>query len=225
MIEPVTTVTPDYIHPALHGSLYWTKELHLDPRNTKVHSDRSLETIASSLQMFGQDKPIIVRRQTGVIIAGNGTYQAATQILKWDVIACVLTDMTEAQARARAIADNRTSEVGSSYDNTELLRQIEEIQAAEIDMDSLGFAPVDVDKIRSIVESAQAENNSAAGGGNGGGDEPPAFGTPVLVTEEQRQVFELARAKVFEQTGADEESMSDGRALELICGDFIAGVP
>jgi ParB-like chromosome segregation protein Spo0J len=47
------------------------------------------------------------------VLAGNHTLRAATQ-LKWDAIAVVWTDDDELFAKARALADNKTAELGSS---------------------------------------------------------------------------------------------------------------
>jgi len=62
----------------------------------------------------------------------------------------------------------------------------------------------------------------ARGGGGGTGDDGgPEMGKPVKVTADQRAIFDQAAAAVRTQEGAD---LSDGRILELICGDFLAGI-
>src|SRR5262249_46324156 len=50
--------------------------VHPDPANVRLHDERNLEAIKSSLARFGQQKPIVVDRQ-GVVRAGNGTHAAA----------------------------------------------------------------------------------------------------------------------------------------------------
>ena len=52
--------------------------LTLDPTNARKHSDLNLRAIASSLQRFGQRKPIVV--QGNIVLAGNGTLEAAKSI-------------------------------------------------------------------------------------------------------------------------------------------------
>jgi hypothetical protein len=83
--------------------------LHEDPRNARRHPTRNLDAIKASLRDLGQQKPIVVDRK-GKIVAGNGTYRAA-QALGWDKIAVVEFQGTEKEARAFAIADNRTAEL------------------------------------------------------------------------------------------------------------------
>jgi len=83
--------------------------VHLDPSNVRKHNERNLETIAASLQRFGQQKPIVVDAK-GIIRAGNGTY-AAAKSLGWKEIGIVRTKLEGAEAIAYAIADNRTAEL------------------------------------------------------------------------------------------------------------------
>ena len=46
--------------------------VRLDDRNARTHDDKNLETIANSLDRFGQQKPIVIDGD-GVVIAGNRT--------------------------------------------------------------------------------------------------------------------------------------------------------
>ena len=52
-------------------------QLHHDPSNARVYSDRNIEAIKSSLAMFGQIKPVVVQRAGMIVRAGNGTLAAA----------------------------------------------------------------------------------------------------------------------------------------------------
>jgi ParB-like chromosome segregation protein Spo0J len=84
-------------------------ELKNDPANARKHSSRNLKAIRDSLDVFGQQKPIVVDSR-GVVIAGNGTLEAARE-LGWDDIAVTVTDLDPAHAQAFGIADNRTAEL------------------------------------------------------------------------------------------------------------------
>ena len=50
---------------------------------------------------------------------------------------------------------------------------------------------------------------------------PPKMGRPVRVTKEQRQTIDQAVHTLRQQEG--DLNISEGRALELIAADFIAG--
>jgi len=72
--------------------------------------------VSLSLDRFGQAKPIVGRHfdKRLTIIAGNHTLEAARQ-LGWDRLAVVVRDdLTEDEAIAYAIADNRTSDLASN---------------------------------------------------------------------------------------------------------------
>ena len=94
--------------PSLKVETVTLASLALDPRNARRHPERNLESIKASLNRFGQQKPIVVDAD-GVIVAGNGTYAAAAA-LGWKSIDVVCTKLRGAEARAFAIADNRTAE-------------------------------------------------------------------------------------------------------------------
>ena len=112
-------------------------DLSLDPKNARKHSARNLEAIATSLEKFGQRKPIVVHR--GVVLAGNGTLEAAKS-LGWTEIdvAEVPDDWDNDTAKAYALADNRTAEL-AEWDESELAKQLLELQDADWDITELGF--------------------------------------------------------------------------------------
>ena len=112
-------------------------ELSLDPKNARKHSQRNLDAIAASLEKFGQRKPIVVHR--GVVLAGNGTLEAA-KTLGWTEIdvAEVPDDWDDETAKAYALADNRTAEL-AEWDESELAKQLLELQDADWDITELGF--------------------------------------------------------------------------------------
>jgi DNA modification methylase len=84
-----------------------------------------IQAVARSLEAFGQRKPIVAISD-GTVIAGNHTLQAA-QSLGWEKIAVVFVEDDEAKAKAYALADNRTAELGG-YDNQALVDLISDVQ-------------------------------------------------------------------------------------------------
>jgi ParB-like chromosome segregation protein Spo0J len=109
--------------------------LKSDPENARKHSEKNLSAIAKSLEKFGQRKPIVVWQ--GFVIAGNGTLEAAKKLGWTDIsITTVPHDWSHEQARAYAIADNRTSEL-AEWDTNLLTNQL-------IDLDSVGFEITDL---------------------------------------------------------------------------------
>lgn len=89
--------------------------------------------VARSYQTFGQRKPIVAKRTgenadgpTGIVIAGNHQLAAARE-LGWTEIAVVFVEDDDATAKAYALADNRTAELGG-YDKEALIALIQEVQ-------------------------------------------------------------------------------------------------
>lgn len=128
-------------------------KLTLDPNNARKHSEKNLRAIAASLEKFGQRKPIVVHR--GVVIAGNGTVEAAKSLGWTDISIAAVPDEWDADtAKAYALADNRSAEL-AEWDESELAKQLLELQDADWDITELGFdvpaladiEPVDEDEI------------------------------------------------------------------------------
>lgn len=113
-------------------------ELTSDPENARRHSDRNLDTIKESLREFGQRKPIVAT-PAGIVLAGNGTLEAAKR-LGWTQIAVVTvpTTWTHEEARAYAIADNRTAEL-AKWNAPLLAEQLDNLEKQGFDPAVLGF--------------------------------------------------------------------------------------
>jgi DNA modification methylase len=92
-----------------------------------------IKAVAKSYETFGQRKPIVVKKTgendlgyTGIVIAGNHQLQAA-KLLGWEKIAAVFVEDDEDTAKAYALADNRTAELGG-YDPEALEKLVEELR-------------------------------------------------------------------------------------------------
>jgi hypothetical protein len=111
--------------------------------------------IVESLRRFGQLKPIVVQDSSGYVVAGNHVL-AAAHALGWSAIAVVRSPLSDADARAFLVADNRLSELGT-YDEvalTELLREL----AVSGDLVATGYDGDDVDAmIRRLFPEAPTE--------------------------------------------------------------------
>jgi DNA modification methylase len=112
--------------------------LQQDPNNARTHDARNLKAIASSLESFGQRKPIVIA-PNGVVLAGNGTIEAAKS-LGWTEIsvAVIPADWDNAKAKAYALADNRTAEL-ADWDTSILASQLIELDSEGWDISALGF--------------------------------------------------------------------------------------
>ena len=107
--------------------------LRPDPANPRSHSPKQIRQLTRSIGAFGFNVPILVDR-TLRIIAGHGRLLAAQELGWREVPTIVLDHLSEAEARAFMIADNRVAE-SAAWNNTLLTEQINAIS-----LDSPGFA-------------------------------------------------------------------------------------
>lgn len=120
-------------------------QLKLDPKNARSHSPKNLEVIRRSLERFGQQKPIVVDAN-GLVVAGNGTL-AAAQALGWTEIKIARTELTGDEARAYAIADNRSGEL-AAWDQERLADVLADLQKnPDIDSFVTGFNEMEIERI------------------------------------------------------------------------------
>lgn len=122
---PVVKVVKDKIADGLKALAVPISSLKFDPRNAREHNERNLQAIKDSLCLFGQVKPVVVRKQTRVVMAGNGTMQAATE-LGWTKIAAVIVPMSDLDAAGYGVADNRTAELATW--NLDVMKEITRMQ-------------------------------------------------------------------------------------------------
>jgi len=113
-----------------------------DPANLRRHGERNLASIVASLRKFGQQHPIVVTDQ-GVILSGNGRYQAAKQ-LGWKEITVTVTSLKGSDATAYAIADNRTAEL-AEWDDTALAETLRALQSEDYEIEAAGYTESEID--------------------------------------------------------------------------------
>ena len=153
-----------------------------DPANARKHDERNLKAIIDSLRAFGQQKPIVVDGR-GIVVAGNGTLEAAKR-LGWSDIAIVRSDLDPTQATAFGIADNRTAEL-ADWDS-DVLRSL--LDSMDDDLrEVVSFADEELD--------ALLEKSTGEPGSSDAEDDTPRpslsdrFGVPPFSILDQRQGY------------------------------------
>ena len=110
--------------------------------NPKEHPDDQVKKIASSIKNYGWDQPIVVDAENE-IIKGHGRLQAAETLGLDEVPVIRRDDLTDAEAKAARIADNKTAE--SPWDDDLLATELEVLD--EFDDVELGFDDGEVDDL------------------------------------------------------------------------------
>lgn len=121
------------------------EDLVPNPRNPRIHSKAQIRRIAESISAFGFNVPVLVDAKN-CVIAGHGRLLAATELGWTEVPAIRLEHLSEAQARAFMIADNRLTEI-SVWDEQLLAEQLKDLSSIELDfnIDVTGFDMGEID--------------------------------------------------------------------------------
>jgi DNA modification methylase len=113
--------------------------------NPRLHSRKQVRQIARSIETFGFVVPVLLDRNLGVI-AGHGRILACQQLEIEEVPTISLEHLTEAQAHALMIADNRLTEV-SVWDDRLLAIHLKDLASQDLDfnLEVLGFDMGEID--------------------------------------------------------------------------------
>lgn len=183
-------------------------------RNARNIPQSAIDKVAASIQEFGWRQPLVVD-QKGVIIVGHTRHLAARKLGFTQVPVHVAVGLTPSQVKAYRLMDNRSGD--ESKWNYELLAvEFEELKDLVVDLSLTGFDPAELEPIMSAdwkppEATGDMETDHTLGGG---------FKFSVSFTKDQKPIIESAIEKV--RLDQDDDSIPEGRALELICGDFLA---
>lgn len=166
--------------------------LSFDPDNARLHPERNLEAIRQSLADYGQVKPIVVRKQTNTVVAGNGTLDAAKS-MGWTKLAAVFIDMTEAEAAGYGLADNRTAEL-AKWDFETVARLEKLVSDAGLSM--AGWSLDELEVLRAADWTPPAIDDSAGFEGSKGSEE-----LLISFTPDQDEVVTAAVDKARQTLG------------------------
>ena len=133
------------IAPQLRSLVVPIDSVELHPRNPR---QGDVAAVAASLARFGLQKPVVVQRSTGYVVAGNHVLRAALS-LGWTEIAANVEDLDDAEAIAFMLADNRTADLGG-YDDTMLAA----ILAEQQEVDNLAATGYDADDVAALLAEA-----------------------------------------------------------------------
>lgn len=129
-----------------------------DPKNPRFHARQQVQAIARSIKVFGFNAPILVDKK-GRIVAGHGRLEAAKLLKMSEVPVIRLEHLSEAQAKAYLLADNKLSD-RSSWSDEKLALRLKELHEIVLDFDILdiGFEAPEIDiRIQSLDPADAAD--------------------------------------------------------------------
>jgi DNA modification methylase len=120
--------------------------------NARTHSDDQVAQIAGSIAEFGFNVPCLVDER-GVLIAGHGRLLAARKLGLSEVPVIRLEHLTEVQAKAYRLADNRIAE-NAGWDEALVAAELTLLKDLNFDLDLLGF---DAEEIGRLLDASSED--------------------------------------------------------------------
>ncbi len=128
--------------------------------NARTHDEAQIAQIAASIAEFGFNAPCLVDDR-GILIAGHGRLLGARKLGLTEVPVICLGHLTEAQARAYRIADNRIAE-NSQWDEAMLAAEMARLHEENVDLSLLGFGDDEIDDLLNTDDGTEGNTDDDA---------------------------------------------------------------
>jgi ParB/RepB/Spo0J family partition protein len=170
-------------------------------KNPRKISDLAVEQLAKGIKRYGFRNPVLVDKE-GVIIAGHTRLRAAMSIGYTQVPVIVHADMSESDAAALRIADNKLAEL-TEWDMGILIDELHLLEEIGIEIEELGFSAPEILQMFEGVGSSPD-----------GGTDPRAEwkGMPEFDQEDKR-AFKSFVIHFHDQAGVDKFSKLIGQPI------------
>jgi site-specific DNA-methyltransferase (adenine-specific) len=114
----------------------------------------NVDKVASSIKEFGFQQPIVVDKEF-VIIVGHTRYEAAKK-LELKEVPIVIADLSEVQAKAYRIADNKVAQ-DNYWDFEKLQLELDSILENNYELMNTGF---DVDELDNLLNKVEDKDDN-----------------------------------------------------------------
>lgn len=165
-------------------------------KNAKKHPKKQVQQIANSIKEFGFNQPIVIDGKNEIIV-GHGRYEAA-KILGLQDVPVIQVNLTEEQAKAYRLADNKLNE--SDWDMNLVIEELKGLTPELLDL--TGF---DKDL---IIEPGEKDD-----------EVPEVPGDPVSVLGD---LYELGNHRLLcgDSTKIEDvERLMDGKKADMVFTD------
>ena len=183
-----------------------------DPSNPRVHAKKQLRQIAASIKAFGFLVPVLVDVRDQVI-AGHGRIKAA-ELLGWTEVPTIRLDhLSEAQAKAFLLADNKLTE-NASWDLRLLGESLRDLSLQDLDfsLETTGFEMGEIDLLIEGLEEGPPGDDPA--------DDLPALAETAV--SQLGDLWALGAHRVLCGSALEEEAYSrlmEGQKAALVFVD------
>lgn len=135
--------TTDAVHICDRITVRPLSELKPATRNPRTHSKKQLRQIADSIQRFGFTNPVLVDDEDR-ILAGHGRVAAARLIGLTRVPVVCLGELSPAERKAYALADNKLA-LNAGWDQELLAIELQELVDLDFELELTGFSLAEVE--------------------------------------------------------------------------------
>lgn len=181
------------------------------PSNPRDNNQTAVDKVAQSIKEFGFNQPIVVDKNN-VIIAGHTRYMAAHKLGLDDVPVVVANHLTDDQARAYRIADNRVAQE-STWDDSLLLQEISALDENG-DLFNELFVGFDPDELARILDPITDVTDAD--------DEAPAVDMDSDADSKLGEMYELGPHRLMcgDSTSEDDlNALMGGEKAEMLFTD------
>jgi site-specific DNA-methyltransferase (adenine-specific) len=119
----------------------------IKPYNNNPRKIKNVDKVAKSIAEFGFQQPIVVDKNN-IIIVGHTRFQASKQ-LGLEKVPVLIADLTEQQAKAYRIVDNRLNE-DNEWDKDLLNIEIDDLKDYNSELLNFGFDEKELDNIKRL---------------------------------------------------------------------------
>lgn len=163
--ETPKKIPDDMTKPAAHHPIQIVfrsiSDIWPNPKNPRVHTPKQVKQIAESIKQFGFVTPLLLDRRRQ-LIAGHGRLEAARLLGLRDVPTVLLDHLTQAQAQALMLADNKLA-LNAGWDEALLAEQLKELSILNLDfsLEVTGFEMGEIDFLIESLSTHKKENDPA----------------------------------------------------------------
>jgi hypothetical protein len=179
--------------------------------NPKEENTDEYKKVVESIKDLGQRKPVVVRHNPEggkdyEIVDGEQRYRACIELGFDKLLVYNEGELPDAQAKAMTL----WYQVQAPFDKVEEAYLVSELAELEV---NLPYFAAELEEMLALADFHWQEFDTDVG-------EPVTITTfSCEVTREQKEII----LRALEEVKLREEGIADGRALELICADFLAG--
>lgn len=134
----------------------------LDTNNANIHDRRSIDAIKGSIAKFGQVEPLLIRKSTCIVIAGEGRW-IAMQELGFTHVEVRPLDVDATTAAMLSLALNQTAK-HSHFDFESVAAQLKGFKVDGQDISMLGWSDFELDGLMKGKASESTNVDSKADG-------------------------------------------------------------